>query len=48
MQAIVQTRDRSTPEAVLRLDTIARPTIHDDEVLVRVAAASVDKVVVTT
>jgi NADPH:quinone reductase-like Zn-dependent oxidoreductase len=43
MQAIVQTRYGATPETVLRLATIARPTIHDDEVLVRVAAASVDK-----
>ena len=43
MQAIVQTRYGTTPETVLRLATIARPTIDDDEVLVRVAAASVDK-----
>ena len=43
MQAIVQDRYGTTPETVLRLAEIARPTIGDDEVLVRVAAASVDK-----
>jgi NADPH:quinone reductase-like Zn-dependent oxidoreductase len=43
MQAIVQTRYGTTPDTVLRLATIARPTIDEDEVLVRVAAASVDK-----
>ena len=38
-----RTRYGTAPEAVLRLAEIARPTIGDDEVLVRVAAASVDK-----
>ena len=43
MKAIVQDGYGTEPEAVLRLAEIARPTIGDDEVLVRVAAASVDK-----
>ena len=38
-----RTRYGTAPEAVLRLAEIDRPTIGDDEVLVRVAAASVDK-----
>jgi NADPH:quinone reductase-like Zn-dependent oxidoreductase len=42
MSAIVQDAYGTAPEAVLRLAEIARPTIGDDEVLVRVAAASVD------
>ena len=42
MSAIVQDRYGTAPGAVLRLAVIARPTIGDDEVLVRVAAASVD------
>src|SRR4051812_16682010 len=42
MSAIVQAAYGMAPEAVLRLAEIARPTIGDDEVLVRVAAASVD------
>ena len=42
MSAIVQDGYGTVPEAVLRLVAIARPTIGDDEVLVRVAAASVD------
>ena len=42
MSAIVQDGYGTAPEAVLRLAEIARPTIGDDEVLVRVAAASVD------
>src|SRR4051794_33994329 len=42
MSAIVQDAYGIAPEAVLRLAEIARPTIGDDEVLVRVAAASVD------
>jgi NADPH:quinone reductase-like Zn-dependent oxidoreductase len=42
MSAIVQDAYGMAPEAVLRLAEIARPTIGDDEVLVRVAAASVD------
>lgn len=43
MQAIVQRRYGAAPEDVLRLERIARPAIKDDEVLVRVAAAGVDK-----
>jgi NADPH:quinone reductase-like Zn-dependent oxidoreductase len=43
MHAIVQDRYGSTPETVLRLAEIARPTIGDDEVMVRVVAAGVDK-----
>jgi NADPH:quinone reductase-like Zn-dependent oxidoreductase len=42
MRSIVQDHYGADPEAVLRLAEIARPTIGDDEVLVRVAAASVD------
>jgi NADPH:quinone reductase-like Zn-dependent oxidoreductase len=42
MSAIVQDAYGTAPDAVLRLAEIARPTISDDEVLVRVAAASVD------
>ena len=36
MQAIVQDEYGTKPEAVLRLAEIAKPTIGDDEVLVRV------------
>ena len=43
MTAIVQDDYGTTPGSVLRLAEIARPTIGDDEILVRVAAASVDK-----
>ncbi len=43
MKAIVQTEYGSTPEEVMLLDEIARPAIGDDEVLVRVRAASVDR-----
>ena len=43
MKAIVQDKYGSTPEDVLRLAEIHRPTIGDDEVLVRVCAASVDR-----
>ena len=43
MSAIVQDAYGTAPEAVLRLAAIARPTIGDDQVLVRVAAASVDR-----
>ncbi|MPY92937.1 MAG: zinc-binding dehydrogenase [Acidimicrobiia bacterium] len=42
MRAIVQDSYGVEPERVLRLGEIARPAIGDDEVLVRVAAASVD------
>jgi len=43
MQAIVQDAYGTSPETVLRLTEIALPTIGDDEVLVKVSAASVDK-----
>ena len=47
MKAIVQDRYGTQPEEVLRLAEVARPAIGedvgDDEVLVRVAAASVDR-----
>src|SRR6478672_2965080 len=43
MEAIVQSRYGPAPEDVLRLAEVARPTIGDDEILVRVHAASVDR-----
>ena len=43
MRAIVQDEYGSAPEDVLRLADVSRPTIGDDEVLLRVAAASVDR-----
>jgi NADPH:quinone reductase-like Zn-dependent oxidoreductase len=43
MKAIVQHRYGSAPEDVLRLQEMDRPTIGDDDVLVRVRAASVDR-----
>ena len=43
MKAIVQDVYGTAPEEVLRLAEIARPTIADDEILVRVRAASVDR-----
>ena len=43
MKAIVQDGYGAAPEAVLRLAEVARPAIGDDEVLVRVRAASVDR-----
>ncbi len=43
MKAIVQDAYGTAPEEVLRLAEIARPTIEDGDVLVRVAAASVDR-----
>jgi NADPH:quinone reductase-like Zn-dependent oxidoreductase len=43
MSAIVQDVYGTAPDAVLRLAKIAKPTIGDDQVLVRVAAASVDR-----
>jgi NADPH:quinone reductase-like Zn-dependent oxidoreductase len=43
MKAIVQHRYGSAPEDVLRLQEMDRPTIGDDEVLVWVRAASVDR-----
>jgi NADPH:quinone reductase-like Zn-dependent oxidoreductase len=41
--AIVQEEYGTAPEEVLRLEEIARPAIADDEILVRVRAASVDR-----
>jgi NADPH:quinone reductase-like Zn-dependent oxidoreductase len=43
MSAIVQDAYGTEPEAVLRTAAVARPTITDDQVLVRVMAASVDR-----
>ena len=43
MKAIVQDEYGTAPEEVLRLEEIARPEIGDDEILVRVRAASVDR-----
>ena len=43
MRAIVQDEYGTAPEEVLRLEEIARPEIGDDEILVRVRAASVDR-----
>ena len=43
MQAIVQSQYGPAPEDVLRLAEVARPAIGDDEILVRVHAASVDR-----
>ncbi len=43
MRAIVQDRYGPDPETVLRLAEIPRPTIGDDEILVCVRAASVDR-----
>jgi NADPH:quinone reductase-like Zn-dependent oxidoreductase len=43
MQAIVQDRYGTAAEDVLRLEQIAKPAIGDEEVLVRVRAAGVDR-----
>jgi NADPH:quinone reductase-like Zn-dependent oxidoreductase len=43
MSALVQDRYSSAPEDLFRLAEIDRPTIGDDEVLVRIHAASVDR-----
>src|SRR5436309_2081459 len=43
MQAVVQDEYGSAPEDVLRLAQVARPAMGDDEFLVRVRAASVDR-----
>lgn len=43
MKAVVQDMYGVDPEDILRVEEIARPTIGDDEVLVRVRAASVDR-----
>ena len=42
MKAIVQVAYWAESEAVLRVADVAKPTLRDNEVLVRVAAASVD------
>lgn len=42
MKAIVQNDYGTAPEDVLRLADVPRPTVSDDEILVRVRAASVD------
>ncbi len=42
MRAVVQARYGSDPDAVLAVAEAARPSVGDDEVLVRVAAAGVD------
>jgi NADPH:quinone reductase-like Zn-dependent oxidoreductase len=42
MRAVVQTRYGSDPDAVLAVAETAQPSIGDDQVLVRVAAAGVD------
>jgi NADPH:quinone reductase-like Zn-dependent oxidoreductase len=43
MRAVIQTTYGTTPQDVLRYGETTRPTIGDDQVLVRVAAASVDQ-----
>jgi len=43
MTAIVHNEYGTAPEDVLRLEEVDKPTIRDDEVLVRVHAASVDR-----
>ena len=43
MKAIVHDEYGSAPDEVLRLADVARPTVGDDEILVRVRAASVDR-----
>src|SRR5690349_25038222 len=43
MQAITQNRYGIVPEDVMRLDQVARPGIGDDEVLIQVRAAAVDR-----
>ena len=43
MNSVIQDAYGAEPETVLRLVEIARPTPRDDEVLVRVRAASVDR-----
>jgi NADPH:quinone reductase-like Zn-dependent oxidoreductase len=43
MRAITQNRYGTVPEDVMRLDQVARPGIGDDEVLIQVRAAAVDR-----
>lgn len=42
MRAVVQTEWGTDPNTVLELTEVPKPSVHDDDVLVRVAAASVD------
>jgi hypothetical protein len=43
MTAIAQDHCGTTPNAVLRLAQVAKPNIGDDDILVRVRAASIDR-----
>ena len=43
MRAITQNRYGTVPEDVMRLDQVARPAIGDDEVLIQIRAAAVDR-----
>ena len=43
MRAITQNRYGTVPEDVMRLDQVARPGIGDDEALIQVRAAAVDR-----
>ncbi len=43
MRAITQSRYGTVPEDVMRLDQVTRPDIGDDEVLIQVRAAGVDR-----
>jgi NADPH:quinone reductase-like Zn-dependent oxidoreductase len=43
MRAVIQTSYGTAPQDVLRYGETTRPTIGDDQVLIRVAAASVDQ-----
>ena len=43
MAAIVHDKYGTAPDDVLRLAQVAKPSLHDDEVLVRVHASSVDR-----
>jgi NADPH:quinone reductase-like Zn-dependent oxidoreductase len=43
MQAITQNRYGTVPEDVMRLDQVTRPDIGDDDVLIQVRAAAVDR-----
>src|SRR5205807_8293636 len=43
MRAITQSRYGTVPEDVMRLGQVARPGIGDDEVLIQVRAAGVDR-----
>ena len=43
MRAITQSRYGTVPEDVMRLDQVTRPDIGDNEVLIQVRAAGVDR-----